>query len=53
MTRNTVKDMKKSKKKNLKPGKKTTTEKANSYLKIKKALKRINAKRIIIDAGDK
>ncbi|MBK6538042.1 MAG: hypothetical protein WBQ38_15870 [Ignavibacteria bacterium] len=53
MTRNTVKEKKKSKKENLKPDKEITTEKANSYLKMKKALKRINAKRIIIDAQDK
>ena len=46
MTRNTVK----SKEKNLKPVRKNTTEKANSNLKIKRALKRINKKRIIIDA---
>lgn len=46
------KGKKKSKKKNLKPERRNTTKKANSYTELKKALKRINLKRIIINAPD-
>lgn len=52
-TKKTEKGKKKSKEKNHKPDRRNSTEKANIYKEIKKALKRINSKRIIIDTQDK
>lgn len=52
-TQKTEKGKKKSKEKSHKPERRNTTEKANSHKEIKKALKRINSKRIIIDVQDK